>query len=138
MLGYTGHRWKQVYARYTSITTSDKRVKDNIRDLETAEKNVGKKLKSNMKIYQLKSALEQKGDKARLHCGVIAQDVIEIFKSENLDPFRYSVLCHEIWYEKEDKNGEKITSEEPKEGYERKEVYSVRYEELFAFIISAL
>ena len=138
MLGYTGHRWKQVYARYTSITTSDKRVKDNIRDLETAEKNVGKKLKSNMKIYQLKSALKQKGDKARLHCGVIAQDVIEIFKSENLDPFRYSVLCHEIWYEKMDKNGEKLTSEEPKEGYERKEVYSVRYEELFAFIISAL
>ena len=80
MLGYTGHRWKQVYARYTSITTSDKRVKDNIRDLETAEKNVGKKLKSNMKIYQLKSALKQKGDKARLHCGVIAHPQLKYSK----------------------------------------------------------
>ena len=61
----------------------------------------------------------------------------EIFKSENLDPFKYSVLCHDIWYETMI-DGEKVHSDKPKDGYERKEQYAVRYEELFAFIVSAL
>ena len=39
-----------------------------------------------MKIYQFKSAVAEKGDKARLHCGVIAQEVIKAFKEEGLDP----------------------------------------------------
>ena len=137
-LGYSGQRFKAVYCASSSMTTSDKRTKDEIRELDEAEKNVAKKLKASMKMYKLKASIETKGkDNARLHCGVIAQDAIEIFKSENLDPFKYSVICHDIWYETMI-DGEKVNSDKPKDGYERKEQYAVRYEELFAFIVSAL
>jgi hypothetical protein len=138
MLGYSGQRFKSVYCASSHMTSSDKRTKDEIRELDEAEKNVAKKLKASMRMYKLKASIETKGkDNARLHCGVIAQDAIEIFKSENLDPFKYSVLCHDIWYEKMI-DGEKVHSDKPKDGYERKEQYAVRYDELFAFIVSAL
>ena len=90
-----------------------------------------------MKIYQFKSALAEKGDKARLHCGVIAQEVIKVFKEEGLDPFRYSMVCHDVWYETMI-DGETITSQTPKDGYKRKEQYSIRYEEMLGFIIATL
>ena len=53
--------------------------------------------KVNFKVFQFKDAVEKKGADARLHVGVIAQQVIEAFKSEGLDATRYGLLCYDKW-----------------------------------------
>ena len=55
--------------------------------------------KVNFKVFQFKDAVEKKGSDARLHVGVIAQQVIEAFKSEGLDAYRYGLLCYDKWEE---------------------------------------
>lgn len=53
--------------------------------------------KVNFKVFQFKDAVEKKGADARLHVGVIAQQVIEAFASEGLDATRYGLLCYDKW-----------------------------------------
>ena len=55
-LGYSGQRFKSVYCASSHMTTSDKNVKDEIRELDEAEKNVAKKLKASMRMYKLKKS----------------------------------------------------------------------------------
>lgn len=45
--------------------------------------------------FQFLSSVEEKGDTARLHTGLIAQRVDEVFKSHGLDACAYGILCHE-------------------------------------------
>lgn len=48
--------------------------------------------------YKLKAAIEDKGeDGARIHTGLIAQHVIEAFKSVGLDACDYGLICHDSW-----------------------------------------
>ena len=53
---------------------------------------------------------------------MIAQDVAEAFAAEGLDADRYGVFCRDVF----DRDGEQV------------EQLGVRYEELLAFIISAI
>ena len=144
-------RWNQLYATNTSISTSDVRLKQNIEPLDEAEKRVGITLKGLIKKYKWKSAAERKGDAARYHVGVIAQDVEQAFIDEGLDGFNYGILCRDIEWVNPDpqdetieKDGQKIikpadrVSSVEKEGWTKQVTLSVRYEELLAFVISAL
>lgn len=45
--------------------------------------------------FQFLEAVQEKGDKARLHVGVIAQRVKAAFEARGLDACAYGVLCHE-------------------------------------------
>lgn len=94
-LGRNSNRWSVVYAGTTSISTSDERTKSNIVSPDEALMRAWGKV--NFKIFQFKDAFERKGKDARLHCGVIAQQVIEAFKSEGLDATRYGLLCYDKW-----------------------------------------
>ena len=76
-----------------------------------------------LKKYRWKSAVETKGDDARIHFGIIAQDLKQAFESEGLDAHRYGMFCSNTWT---DEHG----TEQTKMG--------VRYNELLAFIISTL
>ena len=38
-----------------------------------------------------------KGDGTRLHVGLIAQDVADVFAKHGLDPWKYALLCHDHW-----------------------------------------
>lgn len=53
--------------------------------------------KVNFRVFRFKDAVEKKGSDARLHVGVIAQQVIEAFASERLDATRYGLLCYDKW-----------------------------------------
>jgi hypothetical protein len=108
-LGSGSFRMGVIYAGTGTINTSDKREKSNIRKLTKKEIEVGLKLDSMRRLFQWNNALEEKGkDEARLHCGFIAQEVIEVFKKSKLDPFKYSFICYdkldaeikEAWTEK--------------------------------------
>ena len=92
-LGVSSSRWSQVYAATGTINTSDERSKTAIVDPEESLMRAWGKV--NFKVLQFKDAFENKGESARLHCGVIAQQVIEAFASEGLDATRYGLLCYD-------------------------------------------
>lgn len=123
-LGGPSGRWATVYATTGTINTSDENQKQDIRDITDTEKAVATTLKSQIKAFRFKDAVTVKGeDGARIHFGVIAQTVRDAFVAEGLDPTQYGIFCSDTWT---DDNGNEQT------------VLGVRYEELFAFIISTL
>jgi hypothetical protein len=94
-LGTANLRWSQVYAATASINTSDEREKTSIVDPEDALMRAWGKV--NFKVFQFKDAVEKKGIDARLHVGVIAQEVKAAFESEGLDANRFGLLCYDEW-----------------------------------------
>ena len=74
-LGKAANRYSVVYATTGTINTSDANAKTEVRELNEAEIKVAKKLKKLIRIFKFKDAVSDKGADARLHSGVIAQDV---------------------------------------------------------------
>ena len=96
--GGADNRVKQIFAANGSISTSDSRTKSAERDLNNAEINAAVELAKIVKIYQHKDAVNAKGrTEARLHTGVIAQEVISTMKSHGLNPFQYGFVCYDEW-----------------------------------------
>jgi hypothetical protein len=129
-LGTATLRWSTVYAGTGAINTSDVNTKEQIRDLSDAELAVARKLKSLIKAYKFRDAVEQKGDAARIHVGIIAQDVKAAFEAEGLTAENYGILCFDEWGDVYDNEGQ--LSRSAGSGY------GVRYDELLAFIIAAI
>lgn len=96
-LGSSSARFTTVYAATGSINTSDARAKTDVRDITDQELAVALRIKGLLKAYRFKDAVAQKGDKARIHFGVIAQDVVAAFAAEGLDAHDYALLCHDTW-----------------------------------------
>lgn len=94
-LGTGSARWSAVFAATGTINTSDEREKTSIVDPDESLMRAWDKV--NFKVFQFKDAIEKKGADARLHVGVIAQQVIEAFKSEGLDATRYGLFCYDKW-----------------------------------------
>ena len=130
-LGVAGARWTEVFAVNGTINTSDARLKEQIRELSDAERRVAVKVKGLVKAFKFKHSTSSKGaDAARTHIGVIAQEVITAFKSEGLDPFNYGIVCYDTW--------DQELADDGTVAIEAGDIYSIRYEELLAFIVAAL
>lgn len=135
-LGSSGNRWTELFATNGTINTSDSREKQDIEALNAAELRVAQALKGLIKKYRFNHAVEAKGDSARIHTGIIAQDVVAAFAAEGLDANRYGLLCYDEW----DALPE-IRSEDGAIQQHAKaagSMYGIRYEELLAFVIAAL
>lgn len=152
-IGTAANRWSVVYSATALINTSDARSKQQVRDLDEAERRVAQKLKGLLKAFKFNDAVESKGDGARIHFGVLAQEVAEAFASEGLDATRYAMFCHDTWEDQyqDDIVAEQVgTDEETGEPIYKNRVvgqkliqaagdrYGIRYEQLFAFVIAAL
>lgn len=141
-LGSGAARFSTVYASSGTINTSDAREKDWRGGLNESEINVARRLSKLVGIYRWKDMIAKKGDGARLHAGVKAQDVIAAFEYEGLDPFRYGVVCYDEWQEVPevkspvlDESGNETDEFEITQEYEAAgNRYGVRYEELWAFV----
>tara|TARA_R110002012_G_C11449077_1_gene591513 strand:+ start:1 stop:807 length:807 start_codon:yes stop_codon:yes gene_type:complete len=132
-LGQASYRMTDIYATNGTIATSDQNEKQSIQSLTTAEMNVGKKLSSLIKTYKFNSSVEEKGDSARTHTGIIAQDVQQAFNDEGLDASKYGLWCSDTW--SIDADGEEIENpEEVTENNPSKTKLGIRYEELLSFI----
>lgn len=129
-LGLAAYRWGTVYAGTGTINTSDEREKQDVRDISDAERAVAVSLKSLFRAYRFKDAVAAKGDAARIHFGVMAQEVAAAFEAEGLDPFRYGIICCDEWSAELDDDGNIVTPAGNRWG--------VRYDELLAFIVAAL
>ena len=123
-LGDTGARFDDIYATNGTIQTSDRNEKQDIEALSDAEQRVAVAAKGLLRKFRWKSSVEENGDNARIHFGIIAQDLQAAFEAEGLDAGRYGMFINSTW-----------TDEET--GEERSRM-GVRYSELLAFIIAAI
>lgn len=134
-LGQASRRWSVVYAGTGTINTSDEREKQDVAALNDAEKRVAAKLKGLIRKFKFRDAVAAKGAQARIHVGVIAQDVAKAFESEGLNANDYGVFCYDEWPEQPEKRDDKGNIVVPHKPAGNR--YGVRYEELLAFIIAA-
>jgi hypothetical protein len=123
-LGSTSYRFDDIYATNGTIQTSDRNEKQDIKELTEAETRVAVAAKGLLRKYRWKSAVAENGDEARIHFGIIAQDLQAAFEAEGLDAGRYAMFIHSEW-----------TDEETGEQRSR---MGIRYNELLAFIIAAI
>lgn len=98
--GSSSNRYTIVYATTGTINTSDANQKEQIQSLEDVELRVAASIKGMIKKFKWKDAVAKKGDAARIHVGVIAQEVEAAFIAEGLDPARYALFCQDVWWEK--------------------------------------
>jgi hypothetical protein len=167
-LGVAAVRWDDVYATNGTIQTSDRNEKQDIAELSDAEQRVAVAAKGLMRKFRWRDAVEAKGDDARTHFGIIAQDLQAAFAAEGLDAGDYAMFISTTWWEHDvevpaveavaevlDEEGNVvIEAVEAKDAYTRTDTYDtqeeapegatertrlgVRYSELLAFIIGAL
>jgi len=137
-LGKASATWDNGYINGGSWTGSDRNLKQDIEDLSEAELRVATALKSLVKKFRLKASVVKKGNDARIHIGVIAQDVKAAFEAEGLDAYNYAIIGEDTWWSKQDENGEWLTKKQETVGYTKHTKMSVRYEQLLAFIIAAI
>lgn len=145
-VGTNSNRFSTIFAATGSINTSDIRCKQNITNptdkLLKAWGNV------NYKLFQFNDAIKKKGINARLHIGVIAQEVQEAFANQGLNAANYGLFCYDEWldqYETIIINEEKelftddgktikqiIPREQQKKTISAGNRYGIRYEEALA------
>lgn len=143
-LGGASFRWDDIYATNNVIQTSDINEKQDIVDISDAEKRVATRAKALLKRYRWKSAVAEKGDEAREHFGIVAQDLEQAFIDEGLDPGRYGVFIKSTWWThssivdgQEVIKTYKYREDAPADAQEHTR-QGIRYNELLAFIIAAL
>jgi hypothetical protein len=119
---------------------SDANLKQDISNLDDAEKRVAIAIKSLIKKYRFKDSVLEKGDAARIHVGAVAQEVQAAFVAEGLDATQYALFCSDTWYEVNGKQAQDLkdpyTAET--EGAVKVTRLGLRYDELLAFVIAAL
>ena len=163
-LGNGSARFDDIYATNTAITTSDATEKQDIASLTATEMLVGKRISALFKTFRWKDKVVEKGDNARTHTGVIAQDVQAAFTAEGLDAGDYALFISSTGWETQtevpaveaveevtDEDGN-VTTEavEAKDAYTRTDTYDteaeapegatsktrlgIRYPELLSFV----
>jgi hypothetical protein len=91
-LGYASGRFDDIYATNGTIQTSDRNEKQDIEALTDAETRVAVAAKGLLRKFRWQSAVEEKGDEARIHFGIIAQDLQDAFTAERLDAGDYAMF----------------------------------------------
>ena len=135
-LGNGSFRWTAIFATSGTVSTSDFNEKTEIAELDAAEKRVAVRIKGLIKKFKFKAAVAEKGAGARIHVGVIAQEVKTAFEAEGLNPDRYGLFCFDEWDATPatmNANGTVLIPASPAGSR-----YGIRYEELLAFVISAM
>ena len=97
--GHSSYRWDDVWATNGTIQTSDANEKQQIAALTDVEMTAAKAISQLFKTYKWNSAVEAKGDAARTHTGVIAQDVQAAMTAAGLDAGDYAFFISSTWWE---------------------------------------
>ena len=166
-IGASGNRFDDIFATNGTIQTSDQNEKQDIATLTSAEITAAKAISKLFKTFKWKSKVAAKGDAARTHTGLIAQEVQAAMTDAGLNASKYAFWCSDTWWEHSvdvaaveavdevrDEDGN-VTTEavEAKDAYTRIDTYQtadaapegaiertrlgVRYPELLAFIGAA-
>ena len=98
-IGHSGGRFDNIFATNGTIQTSDENEKQNIASLTSAEITAATAISKLFKTYKWKDAVSSKGDAARTHAGVIAQQVQTAMSDAGLDASKYGFGCSDTWWE---------------------------------------
>jgi hypothetical protein len=98
-LGDASARFDDIHATNGTIQTSDRNEKQDIAGLTSAEMLVAKRISALFKTFRWKDKVAAKGDNARTHTGIIAQDVQAAFTAEGLDAGDFSLFISTTWWE---------------------------------------
>lgn len=93
-LGGASERYTQLYAVTGTINTSDPKLKRFLTDfaMEPVYRAVRRIA---IHPFQWLDAIAEKGDDARVHIGVNAQEVFDAFAAEGLDARRFALFCED-------------------------------------------
>jgi len=156
-LGYSSARFDDIYATNGTIQTSDQNEKQQIASLTTAEITAAKAISALFKTFKWNDKVEAKGDDARTHTGVIAQEVQTAMTDAGLDAADYAFWCSNTWWETSTEvpavEADEEAGIEAKDAYTRIDRYEtsdevpdgatqrtrmgIRYPELLAFVGAA-
>lgn len=100
-IGISSYRYDNIYATNGTIQTSDQNEKQQIASLTDAEITAAKAISKLFKTFKWNERVEEKGDDARTHAGVIAQDVQQAMTDAGLDVTKYAFWCSDTWWEKQ-------------------------------------
>lgn len=89
--GSASKRLKEIFAGNGTINTSDGREKRVRGDLTAQEIDAWERV--HWQVFQWLDAIDEKGEDARLHAGLVAQDIEAAFQAEGLDATAYGLLC---------------------------------------------
>lgn len=134
-IGFSNARWDDIYATNGTIQTSDRNEKQDIAELTVAEITAAKAISKLFKTFKWNSSVEEKGEAARIHSGVIAQDVEQAMTDAGLDAGRYAFFISSTWWELDGQTYE--TAEEAPEGAVEKNRKGIRYPQLLSFVGAA-
>ena len=98
-LGLALVRFDDAYITNGVTTGSDRNDKQDIEELSEAEQRVAVACKALLRKWRWKDAVAKKGDDARIHFGIIAQDLKAAFEAEGLDAHRYGMFMWNEWWE---------------------------------------
>ena len=98
-LGLATARFDDIFATNGTIQTSDRNEKEAIASLTPTEMLVAARLSTSFKNFKWKDAVAEKGAAARMHSGIIAQDVQDAFAAEGLDAGDYAMFISGTWWE---------------------------------------
>ena len=121
-LGFASSRFDDIFATNSTINTSDENEKQDIASLTSAEITAAKAISKLFKTFKWKDKVAAKGDAARTHTGVIAQQVQKAMSDVGLDATKYAFWCSNTWT---NDDGDEQTR------------MGVRYPELLAFVGAA-
>ena len=134
-LGRSTVRFDDIYATNGAIQTSDANEKQQIADLTAAEMDAAKAISKLFKTFKWNDSVAENGDDARIHTGVIAQEVEAAMTDAGLDAGRYAFFISSTWWEADGQTYE--TAEEAPEGAVERTRKGIRYPQLLSFIGAA-
>lgn len=138
-IGSPSLRLSAVYSINGVITTSDARLKSEIREFNDAEINAAKALSKEIGFFSWVEKQKEEGDLVREHVGMTVQRAIEIMEKNGLDPMHYGFICHNTWEESSEVDYyEKDTEIPVYKIVPAGDRYSFRYDQLNLFIAKGL
>jgi hypothetical protein len=156
-IGSASYRFDDIYATNGTIQTSDANEKQQIASLTDTEMTAAKAISALYKTFKWNDSVADKGDAARTHTGVIAQEVEQAMTDAGLDAGDYAFFISATWWETQtevpaveadEENGVEAadaytrtdtydTVEEAPEGATERNRKGIRYPELLAFVGAA-
>ena len=132
-LGDALYRFDDIFATNGTIQTSDQNEKQQIASLTAAEITAATAISKLFKTFKWNDKVAAKGDAARTHTGVIAQQVETAMTDAGLDAGDYAFFISSDWYV--DADGNEVEADA--EGAIAKNRKGIRYPELLAFVGAA-
>ena len=156
-LGSSGDRFDDAFVTNGVTTGSDENEKQQIASLTNAEMTAAKAISALFKTFKWNDAVAAKGDAARTHTGVMAQQVATALTDAGLDAGSYAFYMSDTWWETSTEvaavEADEEAAIEAKDAYTRIDTYQtadeapegatkrtrlgVRYPELLAFVGAA-